>query len=86
MTAYGGSSNNGTIFGITLQPELAFSTTGRNLVLTWPTNAMGFTLQSTTNLAAPVWTTNLPAPVVVNGMNTVTDPISRTQQFFRLSQ
>jgi hypothetical protein len=35
---------------------------------------------------APVWTTNSPAPVVVNGQNTVTNPISGAQQFFRLSQ
>ena len=34
----------------------------------------------------PVWTTNSPIPVVVNGLNTVTNPISGTQQFFRLSQ
>jgi hypothetical protein len=35
---------------------------------------------------SPVWTTNLPAPVVVNGQNTLTDPISGTLRFFRLSQ
>jgi hypothetical protein len=33
-----------------------------------------------------VWTTNSPAPVVANGQNTVTNPISGTQQFFRLTQ
>ena len=56
------------------------------IILTWPTNFIGFTLQSTTNLASPVWTTNLPAPVVINGQNTVTNPIPSTQQFFRLGQ
>jgi hypothetical protein len=55
--------------------------------LTWPTNAAGFTLQFTTNLgSSAVWTTNSPAPVVVNGQNTVTNPISGAQQFYRLSQ
>jgi hypothetical protein len=44
-------------------------------------------LQSTTNLgSAAVWTTNSPLPVVVNDQNTVTNPITGTQQFFRLSQ
>jgi hypothetical protein len=43
-------------------------------------------VQSTTNLVSPNWTTNLPVPVVVNGRNTVTNPISDTQQFFRLNQ
>lgn len=42
---------------------------------------------NTTNLAPlVVWATNLPAPVVVNGQNTVTNPISGTRPFFRLSQ
>jgi sulfatase modifying factor 1 len=54
--------------------------------LTWPTNATGFTLQSTTNLVSPaVWTTVVPGPVAVNGNNTVTNPISGTRQFYRLS-
>jgi sulfatase modifying factor 1 len=58
-----------------------------NVILTWPTNATGFTLQSTTNLVSPaVWTTVVPGPVVVNGNNTVTNPISGSQKFYRLSQ
>jgi hypothetical protein len=63
-----------------------------NVILTWPTNHDGFaysgyTLQSATNLISPVlWTTNSPAPVVINGQNTVTNPISSTQRFYRLSQ
>jgi hypothetical protein len=62
------------------------------MILTWPTNYAGFSysgyaLQSTTNLgSSAVWATNSLAPVVVNGQNTVTNPISGTQQFFRLSQ
>src|ERR1019366_8791040 len=57
-----------------------------NVILTWPTNATGFTLQSTTNLVSPaVWTTVVPGPVAVNGNNTVTNPISGTLQFYRLS-
>jgi len=57
------------------------------VILNWPTNFIGFTLQSTTNHpSSAIWTTNLPAPVVVNGQYTLTNPISGTQQFFRLSQ
>jgi len=42
-------------------------------------------LQSTTNLDSPaVWSTNSPSPVVIAGQNTVTNPITGTQQFFRL--
>jgi uncharacterized repeat protein (TIGR03803 family) len=85
----GGSSGNGTVFSISLAvspPQLTITPAEASVVLTWPTNATGFTLQSATNLISPAWTTNLPAPAVINGTNTVTALISGTQQFFRLSQ
>jgi len=87
-TYYGGSGGNGTIFSISLGtsavPQLSISLVGETVVLTWPTNATGFTLQATTNLASPIWTSNLPAPVVINGQNTVTNPVSGAQRFYRL--
>jgi uncharacterized repeat protein (TIGR03803 family) len=86
----GGTSGSGTIFSLSLPiapPLLTIIPSGANVILTWPTNAAGFTLQSTTNLgSSAVWTTNSPVPVVVNGQNTVTNPISGSQEFFRLSQ
>jgi uncharacterized repeat protein (TIGR03803 family) len=81
----GGSSGFGTVFSLSVPPQLAIIPTKANIILMWPTNATGFALQSATNLISPVWTTNSPAPVVVNRENTVTNPISSTQQFFRLS-
>jgi hypothetical protein len=51
------------------------------------TNATGLTLESTTNLVSPaVWITNSPAPVVVNGQNIVTNPITGSRTFYRLTQ
>ena len=87
----GDFSGNGTVFSITLPspPQLRIIRSAGNVILSWPTNAAGltFTLQSTTNLVSPaVWTTVSPSSVVVNGQNTVTNPISGTQQFYRLSQ
>ena len=88
----GGPSGNGTVFSLSLvpvspPPQLTIIRSGANVILTWPTNASGFTLQSTTNLISPaVWITNSPAPVVVNGQNTVTNPISGTKKFYRLKQ
>jgi uncharacterized repeat protein (TIGR03803 family) len=84
-------SGNGTIFKISLPlataPLLTITPAASNIILTWPTGATSFALQSTTNLgSSAIWSTNLPAPVVVNGLNTVTNPISASQQFFRLSQ
>jgi hypothetical protein len=66
-------------------PPLTLFSRGSDLILVWPTNSTGFTVQSTTNLLSPVWIANSAAPVVVNGQYTVTNPISGTQQFFRLS-
>jgi uncharacterized repeat protein (TIGR03803 family) len=85
----GGISGYGTIFKISLPvtpPQLAISPSGANVILKWPSTATGFTLESTTNLISPAWATNLPAPLIVNGENTVTNPSSGMQQFFRLSQ
>lgn len=74
----GGSSGNGTIFNISLPPpHLTITSSGADVVLTWPANAVGFTLQSSP---------------VINGTFTNhsgatsphTNPISGKQQFFRL--
>ena len=84
----GGGSGNGTVFSLSLpRPQLTITPSGANVILTWQANAAGFTLESTTSLVSPaVWSTNSPAPVVVNGQNAVTNPISGPQQFYRLSQ
>jgi uncharacterized repeat protein (TIGR03803 family) len=85
-TTSGGLLGTGTIFSFSLPspPPLTINRSGTNLVLTWPTNAPGLVLQSTTNLFSAVWSTNTPAPTVVNGQNTVTNPISSGQMFYRL--
>jgi hypothetical protein len=87
----GGVNGSGTIFTLSFTPRLTLTPLGSDLVLTWPTNLVGFdfssyTLQSTTNLFSPSWTANLPAPFVVDGRCMVTNPISGTHQFFRLRQ
>ena len=83
----GGSSGTGFVFSFVIPPQLTLTSAGSNVVLAWPTNATGFTLQTTTNLSpSAVWTTNLPSPVVVNGQNVVTNPIAGIQQYFRLTQ
>jgi uncharacterized repeat protein (TIGR03803 family) len=88
----GGSSGCGVLFSISLPsvsapPQLTIIPSGDNVVLSWPTSAPGFTLQSTVNLgSSAIWATNLPAPVILNGQNVVTNPITGTQQFYRLSQ
>ncbi len=76
-----------SLLPLAVAPQLTIVHSGTNVVLTWPTNASSYTLQSTTNLAPPTaWVTNTPPPVVVNGQNTVTNPVSGTRKFYRLSQ
>jgi len=66
-------------------PSLTIIPAGSNVVLMWPTNAAGFTLESVTNIvSAAVWNTNLAVPIVIGGQNVVTNPASGSQQFFRL--
>jgi hypothetical protein len=67
-------------------PQLSINFSRAAVVLTWPTNAAGVTLLFTTNILPTGWVTNSAVPVIVNGQNTVTNPISGGQQFYRLSQ
>jgi len=86
-TEIGGSSGDGTLFSLFILPQLKIIPSGSGVILTWPTNAAGFILQSTTNLVSDaIWSAVSPGPVVVNGQNVVTNPSSSAQQFYRLSQ
>jgi uncharacterized repeat protein (TIGR03803 family) len=93
-TQYGGRGGAGTVFRLTIvpDPQLTIIPSDPYIILTWPTNYGafsydGYTLQSTTNLGpAAFWTTVSPQPVVIGGQDVVVNPISGTQQFFRLSQ
>jgi hypothetical protein len=66
-------------------PQLTIISSGSNVIMSWPA-AANFTLQSTGNLTSQGWTPVAPVPPVVNGQNTVTNSISGSQRFFRLSQ
>jgi uncharacterized repeat protein (TIGR03803 family) len=86
-TSAGGIWGNGTIFSFSLpvarlQPTI--TQRGQNIVLAWPAN--GMTLQSTTDLTSPAWTTVTSPAGIVNGQNVLTNPIAGAKQFFRLSQ
>jgi len=90
-TSGGGQCLYGTVFRLTILPPPQLQVTilpfGPYVKLTWPTNYIGFTLQSTTNLVSPaVWSTNSPPPLVFDGQNVVFNAISGPQMFFRLSQ
>jgi hypothetical protein len=69
----------------TVAPTLVARIIGGKVVLTWPANADGFILFSTTNLTpnAP-WTVVTPSPVVVSDQKVVTNAISGPRMFYRL--
>jgi hypothetical protein len=87
---YVADTQNNTIRKGFPPPQLTILLSGvpsSGIILTWPTNVAGFTLESTTNLVSPpFWSTNSAAPVVVNHQNTVTIPFTGPQQFYRLKQ
>ena len=73
----GGTNGSGAVFRIALPPTLAITFSGTNAILAWPSNAVGFSLQVSTNLAG-TWN-----PLA--GQFTVTNPISGRQKFYRLT-
>ena len=86
-TSHGGTHGWGTVFKVTLvpEPQLTIIPFGPSVVLTWPTNAFVFTLQSTTNLDSVAnWYTNTLPPIVIGGLNVVVFPIADSQVFYRL--
>jgi hypothetical protein len=93
-TAYGGAYGSayggyGTVFRLTIvpQPQLTIIPSGPYVILTWPPDCVGITLQSTTNLgSSAVWSTNSSPSVVIGGQSVVINAISGTRKFYRLSQ
>jgi formylglycine-generating enzyme required for sulfatase activity len=64
---------------------LRIAQAGNQVRLSWPVTTTNWVLQGTPSLSPTNWSTNLPAPVVANGQNTVTISISGTQQFYELA-
>lgn len=62
---------------------LNISRAGANVTIAWPADVWNYSLESTPTLSLPmVWTrVASPAPVLVNGLNTVTLPIGGSQIF-----
>jgi len=89
----GGLDGNGTVFELSYpSPQLAIILSGTNVNVIWPGGVAGYSysayaLQSATNLApSAVWNAVSATPAIIDGQNTVTNPISGPRQFYRLSQ
>jgi uncharacterized repeat protein (TIGR03803 family) len=89
-TEAGGIANgaSGTVFSLTLPPppSMGITTAGNKIVLSWPTNATGFTLQSITNLSFGSWS-NVTTGISTVGTNYMfTNTVNGNASFFRLMQ
>lgn len=67
-------------------PSLQATVSGGNLIISWAASATGFILQKTDQLPAGAWSTVAIAPIVEGGLNKVTQPLSGTAGFYRLSK
>jgi hypothetical protein len=66
-------------------PNLVAQISGNSSLLSWPLNAPGFVLETTTSLDSGAgWTMVTNSPVLQNGQHIVTLPLSNAIQFFRL--
>ena len=85
---HGGGLGYGTVFALSLPvpPPIGITTAGNQFILSWPTNAAGFALQSITNLSAVNWS-NVTSGITIVGTNyRFTNTINGKASFFRLKQ
>src|SRR5262249_10525207 len=65
-------------------PRLTLVRSGANVVASWPATWSNYTLQSADDLARPVWAAIGQSPILVGGRYSMTVPITKPKQFFRL--
>lgn len=86
-------ANGGTLTGsasatLTLaKPPLSIAYSAPDVIVSWPTNFPGFTLQKTASLSPSSWSSgSLPAPVIVGTNYTVTVTAAPGKEFFSLTK
>lgn len=67
-------------------PTLLATVLGGELILSWSTNASGFSLEQTEELASPNWLPAFPAPVSSGEFFSVTNSMNEARLFYRLSK
>jgi hypothetical protein len=86
----GGTSTNATLtvenirFYSLAQPRLEIYASGNVTLLSWPSTAGGYVLESTPSLASPLWEAATNAPVISAGRYVLTNSWSDQSRFFRL--
>lgn len=67
-------------------PKLFLSQQANQLILSWPTNAVGYQLESTSTLLPNSWTTDPATPINIGSNYMVTNALSTPSKFFRLKK
>jgi hypothetical protein len=67
-----------------VSPALSIQSSNNAVILSWPTNAIGFTLQQNSAFATEGWTAVTNAPIIVNGQSQVLLSEISGRSFFRL--
>ena len=65
-------------------PALSLESLGNQVVIAWPTNAVGLKLESTTDLSSGIWSPVTIEPVMNGNQYNVTDSITNASVFYRL--
>ncbi|HKI68532.1 MAG TPA: hypothetical protein VKA67_03020, partial [Verrucomicrobiae bacterium] len=82
IAALGGPSADGILVpSFTVKPTLTARLSGNRAVISWPSNYVGYALESKTSLTSSTW---LPVPGITN--NSVNISAGTDSQFFRLVQ
>lgn len=84
---YSGGNGIGAIYRLVISPFLTLKQSGDKALLSWTTNAVGFLLQSSTNLNSSLNWVNTTNPVsVLDNEFVVTNDISGESRFYRLKK
>jgi hypothetical protein len=67
-------------------PVLQIASASTNVLLTWPTNAFDFSLESSPAVIPAVWSPVTDAISIIGNLNTVTLPSTNSLRFFRLKR
>ncbi len=83
----GGNGLNPSAILYPVPASLNIQVLDSNLILSWPENAQGYTLEVNNDLTQPDGWWPVEAPVTtLNGLNIVAVPLSPQNRFFRLEQ
>jgi uncharacterized repeat protein (TIGR03803 family) len=87
VTSRGGSFGKGTLFSISVPPQLSIFRRGQTADLIWPTNSAGFVLQWTAALNSDVnWRNESAVISEVNGQKVMSVNMADAATFYRLFQ